>query len=389
MPLSHPLRTGTASGSPSRSQGLLLAVLLLSSAPTAQEPDAPGLFLANCAPCHGENGDGHGTTKLDRPARSFRDGGFSYGNTPEALFRTITGGIPGTPMPGFDTSLSEAERRALANYVTTLGPARREVRTEETVLVVEDRPAVAFGLLGPISPRAEAHPRGLLIGTTSGLSFEYRIDDVRLLGIRQGEFVERTDWTGRGGTPLKPLGKVVYLNEGGNPPALFRSVHDGNAVPLIARFERSWIRNGHAGLAYRLFETRDDPPLLRVEEGVDGYGSRIGSGFRRHFILGEVREACRLAIEVPRTGDGEKLGTFFTVDPDGVYPARSWKIVRRPEGPVECVGAVLDGAFPEGVGGHLEFALPAGSTVHLYVVTVLVPEWNEEVRRGLREVPFP
>ena len=43
--------------------------------------------------------DGNGVTELDRPARSFRDGGFSFGNTPEALFRTISTGIPGTPMP--------------------------------------------------------------------------------------------------------------------------------------------------------------------------------------------------------------------------------------------------------------------------------------------------
>ncbi|HEX6883800.1 MAG TPA: c-type cytochrome, partial [Planctomycetota bacterium] len=90
----------------------LLGLLALATAPAAQSDSerARQLFLTNCATCHGETGDGKGVTQLDRPARSFMDGGFSFGNTPEALFRTISVGIPGTPMPGFDSSLSEADR---------------------------------------------------------------------------------------------------------------------------------------------------------------------------------------------------------------------------------------------------------------------------------------
>ncbi|MCZ6598874.1 MAG: c-type cytochrome, partial [Planctomycetota bacterium] len=105
-----------------------------------READVKVLFLTNCAACHGETGDGKGWTKLDRPARSFQDGGFSYGNTPEALFRTITVGIPGTQMPGFGTSLTEQERRMLADHVITLGPEGVVVEPEDTILVVRDRP---------------------------------------------------------------------------------------------------------------------------------------------------------------------------------------------------------------------------------------------------------
>src|SRR5262245_21317633 len=113
-----------------------LFVLLASSSPLlAQAPEDPGrtLFLANCATCHGETGDVKGTTQLDRPARSFKDGGFSFGNTPEALFRTISVGIPGTPMPSFDGSLSEDQRRALASFVVTLGPPVEETKVEDTL----------------------------------------------------------------------------------------------------------------------------------------------------------------------------------------------------------------------------------------------------------------
>ena len=49
--------------------------------------------------------------------RSFRQGGFSFGNTEEAVFRTISSGIIGTPMPGFQSLIGEAERHALARHV--------------------------------------------------------------------------------------------------------------------------------------------------------------------------------------------------------------------------------------------------------------------------------
>ena len=87
----------------------------------AQTPDARQLFLDNCASCHGETGDGQGVTELDRPARSFKDGGFSYGNTPVALFRTISVGIPGTPMPATPVKLlSDKQVWELVAYVRKL-----------------------------------------------------------------------------------------------------------------------------------------------------------------------------------------------------------------------------------------------------------------------------
>jgi mono/diheme cytochrome c family protein len=166
---------------------------------TTVEPGGAS-FVAQCAPCHGENGDGKGTTQLDRQARSFKDGGFSYGNTLPALYRSITTGIPGTPMPGFEFALAEDERRALAEYVLSLGPEDAIADTPEKVLVVGERTLVVRGLLPPIVEGASERTRGLLIGTPAGTTFEYRADDVRLLGVRQGDFVERRDWVGRGAT---------------------------------------------------------------------------------------------------------------------------------------------------------------------------------------------
>ena len=204
-------------------------------------PSASELFLTHCASCHGATGDGKGTTELDRPARSFRDGGFSYGNTPEALFRTITNGIPGTPMPGFDTALDERQRRLLADYVVSLGPPQTEVDPERSKLHVQHRAVFVRGGLPPLLDGAPSFPRGLLLGTTRGMTFQLRADDVRLIGVRQGDFVNRADWTGRGGQPLEPLGKLVYALGAGDPAAEFRwKPAGGEAVDVSVKLLGTW-----------------------------------------------------------------------------------------------------------------------------------------------------
>jgi mono/diheme cytochrome c family protein len=173
-------------------------------------PDVSALFVEHCAKCHGEKGDGQGTTALDRPARSFLGGGFSYGNTRDALVRSIRHGIPGTPMPAFpDEVLTAAQRDALADFVIAFGPPGTVVEPGASVLRVEDRPVVVRGMLPPLVEGDVKVPRGLLVGFPTGTTFEYRVDDVRLRALRQGEFVDRRDWGDRGGLELRPLGQVL------------------------------------------------------------------------------------------------------------------------------------------------------------------------------------
>ena len=69
--------------------------------------DTAALYAQHCASCHSANGDSKGTADLDRPARSFLDGSYSYGNTRKAVLRSVTYGIPGTPMPAFAETLGE------------------------------------------------------------------------------------------------------------------------------------------------------------------------------------------------------------------------------------------------------------------------------------------
>ena len=330
-----------------------LAILLL--APPALAGDVREQFLLHCASCHGETGDGHGTATLDRPARSFLDGGFSYGNTPEAIFRTITHGIPGTPMPAAPSVLSDADRAALAEYVISLGPKGVTATVAESTLVVRDRAVVARGKLPPVARDLPERPRGLLLGTPDGLSFEYRTDDVRLLAVRQGGFVDRRDWRGRGGEAIQPLGAPIHLCGGGDPGPGFLGA-DG--APLAARFLGSFVDGARGGIRYRLQGS------IEVDEEARGVFLPFGSGFERVLVL---RGAGRLTLRLADPG------------PAWVASGTSWTVRRRADGVYEAIAARGRPLSVEGGRVLLRLDLGAGGEESIAVRTLLFPAWDRDV----------
>jgi mono/diheme cytochrome c family protein len=357
--------------------GALVALAALSALARGQsEPDrARTLFVANCASCHGETGDGKGTSQLDRPARSFQDGGFSFGNTPEALFKTISTGIPGSPMAGFDSSLTEEERRLLASYVVTLGPPVEEVKEEDMILAVHDRPVVVRGLLPALGEGLSTHPRGLLIGDPSGITFEYRVDDVRLLALRQGGFVKRSDWSGRGGTPLEPLGKVVHLVEGGKPEATFFR----GTTPLVARLSGTLLEGQGAGIEFHLTEAGRE--LAHVREIPSVLTTAFGTGYSRVFGL-RGTAGVELAARSPAF-DGA------TVLASGARGHEHWQVVRGPDGPATFVLLGVRGSAKESrvtERGQIETTLalrPGVADSALVLMVLVLVDWNEDVRAQL------
>ncbi|HEY7520867.1 MAG TPA: cbb3-type cytochrome c oxidase subunit II [Methylomirabilota bacterium] len=83
---------------------------------------------AKCAECHGETGKGDGPSALtlkddfDRPIRpaDFTRGELKAGATAADVYRTMTTGLDGTPMPSFADTMSDAERWAISYYVLSL-----------------------------------------------------------------------------------------------------------------------------------------------------------------------------------------------------------------------------------------------------------------------------
>jgi cytochrome c oxidase cbb3-type subunit I/II len=83
---------------------------------------------AKCAECHGERGHGDGPSAatlkddFDRPIRpaDFTRGELKGGATVADVYRTMTTGLDGTPMPSFADTMTDAERWAISYYVLSL-----------------------------------------------------------------------------------------------------------------------------------------------------------------------------------------------------------------------------------------------------------------------------
>ena len=262
-------------------------------------PTGEETYMMYCAQCHGVTGDGQSFIALDRPARSFIDGGFSFGNTIEAISKTTKSGIPGTPMPPFSEILTQEEINRVATHVRSFAPTLKEATPDETEMIVGQRPVVVRGTIPPIQDGMQLHPRGLLIGNPDGLSYEYRVDDVRLLAVRQGKFVQRTDWTGRGGTPLKILGKVVVLVDGGNPNGMFTN-NIGDA--LLSKLTSTNVIGSIGEIRYDILDDKGKKYAAVVETCVPTTGIRA---LVKQVLSIEVLEPVHLTVPNSATLDGE------------------------------------------------------------------------------------
>jgi len=95
--------------------------IIFSSSAAAETGDAIrgyGVFMDNCTPCHGEDGDGQGPLGPKVGARDFTKGIFKKGDSLEELFNTISNGIP-PKMPAWKKKLPEQQRRDAAAFIRT------------------------------------------------------------------------------------------------------------------------------------------------------------------------------------------------------------------------------------------------------------------------------
>ena len=86
----------------------------LSGDPAAIQ-EGSSLFRANCSPCHGFNARGGGR------GPDLTSGRWNHGGSDEAIFRTISSGVPGTQMPA--NQFEDGETWALVAYLRSVSAA--------------------------------------------------------------------------------------------------------------------------------------------------------------------------------------------------------------------------------------------------------------------------
>ena len=105
---------------------------------------------AKCWECHGQTGKGDGEKApglkddLGFPSKpaDLTQGQFKSGPAVEDIFRTMTTGLSGTPMPSYRDSLSEEDRWALSYYVLALSAFKDALTGEPLAIPAQDRAAL-------------------------------------------------------------------------------------------------------------------------------------------------------------------------------------------------------------------------------------------------------
>jgi cytochrome c oxidase cbb3-type subunit 2 len=105
---------------------------------------------AKCWECHGDGGKGDGDKApglkddfdFPIPPANLTTGQFKSGPSVKDIFRTMSTGLSGTPMPSFSDSVSEADRWALSYYVLSLSAYTDPLTGEKMQISERDRAAL-------------------------------------------------------------------------------------------------------------------------------------------------------------------------------------------------------------------------------------------------------
>ncbi len=340
--------------------------------------DGKALYREHCAGCHGADGSGDGplAKELRFKPRAFKEGKFAFGNTSDAMRKTVQSGIPdaqGFRMPAFAAVLKDDEVAAVVEFARSLIPPAAlaaGATAAEMELVVGAEALVVRGIFPPLRDGAPVQARGLLIGLPGGTSLQYATDSLHLVAIRRGGFVARTDWLERGGKPLTPLGSAVWLAPEPEQwiPFALAELPAGDTPPTFA-FARTKLRQTtvHGDVVEVKADLLDASGRLRahVIERPRALTVTGGFGVVQEFeffasdeplvVLASLAVASdprRSLLPPSATADGAGVPARpllpplrHAIEQQQLLDATGWFVVPLPEGGFVCVrhfGAIVD-----------------------------------------------
>lgn len=371
-----------------------------------EEPvqDGAWLYHRHCSGCHNDNGDGRGETilALGLTARDFRQGAFAFGDSREQLERTLLAGVPGrSPMPSFRGVLDDEQLGLVVDHLRTFMPERDEQPPRNTELLVGERAVIARGKLPAISSDppttagAPEVPRGLLIGTPDGMTFEYDLDGVRLRGARLGRFADREDWGDRGGGYLRPLGQLIWTEQ---DPDLGFAVLGRDALGFAGfvsppdqerRLRSTRALQTEAGLSYDILERNGDGSVLAtVDELVSMRSLSVGPGIQRSRRVRLAPVMQSVLVEVA----GARAGAWRSQPPGLLVRSPGWWVADLGQQGVEAVHIAWQGTElpfvtmpdnPRPSALTIQLRPDGDQPLSLRTTTVRVPAWSSELAEQL------
>ncbi len=253
------------------------------------------VYAQNCLACHGLKGDGNGDAAaflLPKPRNfvqaNYRLRSTALGELPtdEDLFRAVSLGVSGTPMPPWRFHLSENDRWAVVEYIKTFSP-RFAANEKRNVIVLGNPP--------PRNEAALAEGKSLYTkmscitchgesGRGDGSSAAALVDDSNLR-IRPRDFtrpaafksgyatkeIVRTIQTGFNGTPMIGFHGTVSDEDAWKLAYYIETFAKAAPASAIVRNSRSFLEQeplGEPDVRIKLIERawHYDPNVIRVKK---------------------------------------------------------------------------------------------------------------------------
>jgi mono/diheme cytochrome c family protein/plastocyanin len=252
---------------PSAAQGTVpnaaapaMARVTFSDLPVPPKPEGTPQIIAhgktvysqNCAVCHGVNGDGNGDAAaflLPKP-RNFVAAKYRLRSTPTGqlptdgdLFRSVSLGMPGTPMPPWKRMLSDSDRWSVVEYIKAFSP--RFTDTNETA-----RTVVTLGTPPPRNTNAVNEGKALFTklacvschgetGHGDGPSAVTLVDDSQMK-IRPRDFSKPGGF--KSGYSTKDIARAILTGFNGTPMVGFHGTIPEQDAWKLAYYVETFVK---------------------------------------------------------------------------------------------------------------------------------------------------